>query len=36
VNQRGTIPWLTYQDGKGRVVYGGKRLGKAPRSRALK
>jgi hypothetical protein len=32
VSQRGTIPWLSYQrDAAGRrVVYGGRRLGKAP------
>jgi hypothetical protein len=36
VDQQGTIPWLTYQDAKGRVVYGGKRLGAAPKSRVLK
>ncbi|MFL5782485.1 MAG: DUF6351 family protein [Thermoleophilaceae bacterium] len=38
VDQRGAIPWLTYQDdaaGK-HVVYGGKPLGAAPRSKALK
>jgi hypothetical protein len=36
VNQRGAIPWLTYQDGNGHVVYGGKSLGKPPRSKTLK
>jgi hypothetical protein len=30
VDQRDTIPWLTYQDPKGDVVYGGERLGPAP------
>jgi len=30
VSQTGTIPWQTYQDGTGRVVYGGKPLGPAP------
>jgi hypothetical protein len=28
-----TVPWLTYQDRHGHVVYGGKPLGAAPRSR---
>jgi hypothetical protein len=32
VDQRGTIPWLTYQNRKGKVIYGGKRLGKPPHS----
>jgi hypothetical protein len=38
VSQRGAIPWLTYQrDAAGRkVAYGGKPLGDAPRSKALK
>ncbi|HKP90370.1 MAG TPA: DUF6351 family protein [Thermoleophilaceae bacterium] len=38
VSQRGAIPWLTYQkDARGKhVIYGGRPLGKAPRSRALK
>lgn len=31
IGQRDTIPWLTYQRKDGRVVYGGKRLGAAPR-----
>jgi hypothetical protein len=30
IDQRGTIPWQTYQDSKGHVVYGGAPLGKAP------
>jgi hypothetical protein len=30
VDQRNTIPWLTYQDANGDVVYGGRRLGPAP------
>ena len=34
--QRGAIPWLTYQDKRGRVIYGGKPLGKPPKSRRLK
>ncbi|HWC39552.1 MAG TPA: DUF6351 family protein [Acidimicrobiales bacterium] len=32
VSQHGTTPWLTYQDDQGRVVYGGRPLGPAPRS----
>ncbi len=30
VDQRDTIPWLTYQAAHGHVVYGGKPLGRAP------
>jgi hypothetical protein len=30
VDQSPTIPWLTYQNRRGRVIYGGKRLGAAP------
>jgi hypothetical protein len=33
VDQQPTIPWLTYQNPKGRVIYGGKPLGKPPASR---
>jgi hypothetical protein len=38
VDQRGAIPWLTYQDDAAgsRVIYGGRPLGQAPRSKALK
>jgi hypothetical protein len=36
VAQRGAVPWLTYQDRKGRAVYGGKRLGPVPKSRRIK
>jgi hypothetical protein len=36
VGQRGAIPWLTYQDEHGRVIYGGKRLGKPPKSHGLR
>jgi hypothetical protein len=36
VDQQGTVPWLTYQRANGKVVYGGRSLGAAPRSRALK
>jgi len=30
VDQQNTIPWLTYQDSSGNVVYGGQPLGPAP------
>jgi Tannase-like family of unknown function (DUF6351) len=30
VDQRGTIPWQTYQDASGHVIYGGRPLGPAP------
>jgi hypothetical protein len=30
VDQRNTIPWLSYQDAGGQVVYGGRALGPAP------
>lgn len=30
INQTGAIPWQTYQDSTGNVVYGGKGLGPAP------
>jgi hypothetical protein len=33
VDQRPTVPWLTYQNAKGHVIYGGKPLGSPPRSR---
>ncbi|MEA2460961.1 MAG: hypothetical protein QOH90_1138, partial [Actinomycetota bacterium] len=32
VDQRGAIPWLTYQDAGGGVIYGGRALGAVPRS----
>jgi hypothetical protein len=35
VDQRGAIPWQTYQDAKGNVIYGGKPMGPAPRSMAV-
>jgi Tannase-like family of unknown function (DUF6351) len=35
VGERATVPWLTYQDAKGRVVYGGRPLGRAPRSKGI-
>jgi hypothetical protein len=30
IDQHGAVPWLSYQDGGGGVVYGGRRLGAAP------
>ena len=30
VDQAGAIPWQTYQDGSGNVIYGGRPLGPAP------
>jgi hypothetical protein len=30
VDQHDAIPWLSYQDGAGRVIYGGRPLGPAP------
>jgi hypothetical protein len=30
VGQRNTVPWQTYQDGKGNVVYGGRAMPPAP------
>jgi hypothetical protein len=35
VDQQGTVPWLTYQDAAGKVVYGGRQLGRAPRSSVI-
>ena len=32
VGQQENIPWLTYQDANGRVIYGGRPMGPAPRS----
>jgi hypothetical protein len=32
VDQQQTIPWQTYQDSHGKVIYGGRPLGPAPRS----
>jgi hypothetical protein len=32
VGQQNTIPWQTYQDAKGHVIYGGRPLGPAPKS----
>ena len=36
VGQRNTIPWQTYQDARGRVLYGGRPLGKVPVSTPLR
>ena len=36
VDQTGAIPWLTYQDANGDVVYGGTPLGDPPRSKRLR
>jgi hypothetical protein len=33
VDQQPTIPWMTYQNAKGKVIYGGRPLGKPPVSR---
>ena len=30
VAQQPTIPWLTYQNARGRVIYGGRPLGRPP------
>jgi hypothetical protein len=35
VSQRGAVKWLTYQNKKGRVIYGGKRLGRPPKSHRI-
>jgi len=35
VSQHGALPWLTYQDDTGAVVYGGRPLGPAPQSTAI-
>jgi hypothetical protein len=32
VAQQKTVPWLTYQDARGHVIYGGRPMGPAPRS----
>jgi hypothetical protein len=36
VGRQPTSVWQTYQDARGRVIYGGKPLGPAPRSKQLK
>jgi hypothetical protein len=35
VSQRGAVKWLTYQDRRGNVVYGGKPLGRPPASHRI-
>ena len=35
VSQQDTIPWQTYQDADGNVIYGGRPLGAAPTSEAF-
>ena len=35
VDQQGTIPWQTYQDAQGEVIYGGTPLGPAPASQPV-
>jgi hypothetical protein len=35
VAQQGTIPWQTYQDAQGNVIYGGAPLGSAPTSHPI-
>jgi Tannase-like family of unknown function (DUF6351) len=35
VDQQGTIPWQTYQDAQGNVIYGGKPLGDPPTSQPI-
>jgi hypothetical protein len=36
VSQHGAVPWLTYQTRRGRVIYGGKRMGRPPRSHRIR
>ncbi len=36
VGERATVPWMTYQDREGKVIYGGRPMGKAPRSKPLR
>lgn len=35
VDQQGTVAWQTYQDSRGRVIYGGRAMPAAPRSTAV-
>jgi hypothetical protein len=35
VDQQPTVPWLTYQDAAGHVIYGGRPMGSAPTSTAF-
>jgi hypothetical protein len=36
VAQQGTVPWMTYQNAHGQVIYGGRPLGPAPRSKVFR
>ena len=36
IGQRGAIPWLTYQNSRGRVIYGGKPMGRPPVSHRIR
>jgi hypothetical protein len=36
VEQQRTVPWLTYQNSKGQVIYGGKPLGNPPTSKEFR
>ena len=36
VDQQPTIAWQTYQDARGKVIYGGRPMGAPPRSRPIK
>ena len=35
VDQQPVVPWMTYIDADGNVIYGGKPLGSPPRSRSV-
>jgi hypothetical protein len=35
VDQQPTVAWMTYQDSRGRVIYGGRPMGRAPASREV-
>jgi hypothetical protein len=36
ISQQGARSWLTYQGKRGRVIYGGKPMGRAPVSRLIR
>jgi hypothetical protein len=36
VSQHGAIAWLTYQDARGNVIYGGKPMGAPPKSKRVR
>jgi hypothetical protein len=36
VDQQPTVPWLTYQNPRGQVIYGGKPLGNPPKSKEFR